>query len=196
MPRSFRTQAAFRAWLQKNHASETELPLRLFKVHAKSRGIGYKEALDEALCFGWIDGVRHALDEDSFTVRFTPRKPKSKWSQVNIKRVGELESAGLMHASGLAAFRAGAHARRSLFLRKQISHTRRRGHQAASRQQVRLGILSSPAALVPSHHRLLDQECQTRRNPRQTPRPAHRPLCQRQNPSRAGEEEVKRSTPT
>jgi len=105
MPRSFRTQAAFRAWLQKNHTSQTELILRLFKTHAKSRGVGYKEALDEALCFGWIDGVRHALDEDSFTVRFTPRKPRSKWSQVNIKRVAELEAAGLMHAAGLAAFR-------------------------------------------------------------------------------------------
>jgi uncharacterized protein YdeI (YjbR/CyaY-like superfamily) len=106
MPRSFRTQADFRTWLQKNHAKETELTLRLFKVHAKSRGIGYKEALDEALCFGWIDGVRHGLDEDSFTQRFTPRKAKSKWSEVNIKRVGELEAEGRMHEAGLAAFQA------------------------------------------------------------------------------------------
>jgi uncharacterized protein YdeI (YjbR/CyaY-like superfamily) len=75
-------------------------------VHAKHRGIGYKEALDEALCHGWIDGVRHGLDADSFTTRFTPRKSKSKWSLVNIKRATELEAEGRMHSAGLAAFRA------------------------------------------------------------------------------------------
>lgn len=105
-PRSFRTPAAFRAWLTKNHATATVLILRCFKVHASHRGIGYKEALDEALCFGWIDGVRRGLDDDSYTQRFTPRKANSNWSQVNIKRVGELEAAGRMHSSGLAAFRA------------------------------------------------------------------------------------------
>lgn len=80
--------------------------MRLFKVHARDRGIGYREALDEALCFGWIDGVRHGLDDDSFTVRFTPRKPKSYWSTVNIRRFRELESEGRVHPAGLAAFRA------------------------------------------------------------------------------------------
>jgi uncharacterized protein YdeI (YjbR/CyaY-like superfamily) len=106
MPKSFRTQKDFRAWLEKNHASTKEMILRLFKVHAKARGIGYREALDEALCFGWIDGVRRGRDADSFTQRFTPRKKKSNWSLVNIKRVRELESEGKMHAAGLAAFNA------------------------------------------------------------------------------------------
>jgi uncharacterized protein YdeI (YjbR/CyaY-like superfamily) len=105
MPTSFKTQKHFRDWLQKNHRGEQELILRCFKVHAKHRGIGYREALDEALCFGWIDGVRHGLDTDSFTVRFTPRKPKSNWSRVNIRRVGELEAEGQMHEAGLTAFR-------------------------------------------------------------------------------------------
>ena len=104
--RSFQTQKAFREWLEKNHAKEKELTLRCFKVHAKHRGIGYKEALDEALCFGWIDGVRRSLDNDSFTQRFTPRKPKSNWSRVNIKRVQELEAEGRMRPAGLSAFRA------------------------------------------------------------------------------------------
>lgn len=80
--------------------------MRLFKVHARSKGIGYREALDEALCFGWIDGVRRALDEDSFTQRFTPRKAKSNWSSVNIKRVQELIAEDRMHPAGLAAFNA------------------------------------------------------------------------------------------
>jgi uncharacterized protein YdeI (YjbR/CyaY-like superfamily) len=105
-PKSFKSQKAFREWLGKNHAKVKELELRLFKVHARHRGIGYREALDESLCFGWIDGVRRSLDADSFTQRFTPRKAKSNWSSVNIKRANELEAEGRMHAAGLAAFRA------------------------------------------------------------------------------------------
>ena len=104
MPRSFRTPEDFRAWLERHHATKTELIVRLFKVRASHRGIGYKEALDEALCFGWIDGVRRGLDGDSYTQRFTPRKKKSNWSRVNIARAGELRAAGRMHAAGLAAF--------------------------------------------------------------------------------------------
>ena len=105
-PRSFKTPEDFRSWLEKNHASEKELILRCFKQHARDKGIGYREALDEALCWGWIDGVRKALDEDSFTQRFTPRKAKSNWSVVNIKRAKELIDEGRMCAPGLAAFEA------------------------------------------------------------------------------------------
>jgi len=105
-PKSFKTQEAFRQWLERNHAAEKELILRCFKVHAKDRGIGYREGLDEALSFGWIDGIRRSLDDDSFTVRFTPRKPKSFWSQVNIKRFKELQAEGSVRPAGLAAFEA------------------------------------------------------------------------------------------
>lgn len=101
--RSFRTRAGFRDWLEQHHASETELWLRLYKVHATQKGIGYRDALDEALCFGWIDGVRKALDADSFVQRFTPRKARSNWSAVNLKRVQELEAEGRMHDAGRAA---------------------------------------------------------------------------------------------
>lgn len=80
--------------------------MRLFKVHARAKGIGYKEALDLALCFGWIDGVRKSLDADSYLQRFTPRKAKSNWSAVNIKRANELIREGRMHQAGLAAFNA------------------------------------------------------------------------------------------
>ena len=106
MAKSFRTREEFRAWLDKHHASKTELMIRLFKVHASARGIGYREALDESLCYGWIDGVRRGLDADSFTQRFTPRKAKSNWSTVNIKRVKELIAEGRMHPAGLKAFEA------------------------------------------------------------------------------------------
>jgi uncharacterized protein YdeI (YjbR/CyaY-like superfamily) len=106
MAKSFPTQSVLRSWLVKNHATAKELLLRCYKIHARRHGIGYKEGLDEALCFGWIDGVRRSLDADSFSVRFTPRRPQSKWSKANIKRARELQATGRMHAAGLAAFRA------------------------------------------------------------------------------------------
>jgi uncharacterized protein YdeI (YjbR/CyaY-like superfamily) len=105
-PRAFATPADFRAWLERHGAVERELLMRLYKTHARGKGIGYREALDEALCFGWIDGVRRALDADSFVQRFSPRKAKSAWSAINIARVAELERAGRMAAPGLDAFRA------------------------------------------------------------------------------------------
>jgi uncharacterized protein YdeI (YjbR/CyaY-like superfamily) len=101
---SFASAKEFRAWLAKNHASERELFVRLYKVHARAHGMGYSDALDEALCFGWIDGVRRSLDADSFSVRFTPRKKASIWSDVNIKRVAALEEAGRMRKPGREAF--------------------------------------------------------------------------------------------
>jgi uncharacterized protein YdeI (YjbR/CyaY-like superfamily) len=104
--RSFASAGVFRKWLKANHAQESELLVRCFKTHAQDKGITYREALDEALCFGWIDGVRRAADEESFSTRFTPRRSKSKWSLVNIKRARELEAAGRMHSSGRAAFAA------------------------------------------------------------------------------------------
>jgi uncharacterized protein YdeI (YjbR/CyaY-like superfamily) len=105
-PKSFASRAQLRAWLERNHASARELYLRLFKVHARERGVTYREALDEALCFGWIDGVRRALDEDSFTQRFSPRRPGSKWSVINRRRIRELQSAGLLAQPGLTAWQA------------------------------------------------------------------------------------------
>lgn len=104
--KSFASSEAFRDWLEKHHRTSDELLVRCYKVHAKHRGLTYREALDEALCFGWIDGVRRSVDEASFSTRFTPRKPKSKWSAVNIRRAQELEVEGRMHQSGRTAFRA------------------------------------------------------------------------------------------
>lgn len=101
---SFRSGAAFRLWLAKHHAAKPELLVRLFKVHASDRGMTYRAALDEALCHGWIDGVRRGLDDDSFLIRFTPRKPKSYWSDVNVRRMKELIALGRARPSGLAAF--------------------------------------------------------------------------------------------
>lgn len=101
----FPAPAAWRAWLKANHRSATAIVLQLRKVHV-SRGVTYAEALDEALCFGWIDGVRRAHDADHFTVRFTPRKKGSIWSLVNVRHVERLIAAKRMTATGLQVFQA------------------------------------------------------------------------------------------
>lgn len=102
----FTSAAEFRKWLAKNHASAAELWLAFYKTHSGRPSITYPEALDEALCYGWIDGIRKSLDEISYTVRFSPRKPTSIWSLVNIRRVRELTELGRMMPTGLAAFAA------------------------------------------------------------------------------------------
>ncbi len=100
----FKTSRAFRSWMEKNHATVAELLVGFNKVHSGRESVTYKEALDEALAFGWIDGVRRRIDEFSYSIRFTPRRPRSIWSSVNIKRVGELTAAGRMAPAGVAAF--------------------------------------------------------------------------------------------
>ena len=104
--RFFATADEFRAWLAKNHASHTELWLGMYKKASGKGGITYKEALDEALCYGWIDGVRKSLNAEAFVQRFTPRKAKSYWSAVNTTRAKELIAEKRMAPPGLEAFEA------------------------------------------------------------------------------------------
>ena len=104
-PTFFKTPVAWRKWLEKNHARKSELLVGFHKVHSGNPSITYQEALDEALCFGWIDGVRRG-GEQTYTIRFTPRRPKSIWSAVNIRRIEALKAKGLVHAAGLAAYEA------------------------------------------------------------------------------------------
>lgn len=103
-PKFFATPEKFREWLEKNHASETELLVGFHKKSSGKKSITYAEALDEALCFGWIDGVKRSLNETSYTQRFTPRRARSIWSLVNVKHVERLKKEGRMHAAGLAAY--------------------------------------------------------------------------------------------
>lgn len=103
-PVAFRSPAAFAAWLDRHHDTATELWVRLDKASTEGARLTYKQALDEALRIGWIDGVRRGLDEASFVIRFAPRKPRSKWSAVNVRRALELQKAGKMKPPGLAAF--------------------------------------------------------------------------------------------
>ena len=105
-PTFFPTAAAFRAWLAKHHATEQELLVGFFKIGSGEASLTWPESVDEALCFGWIDGVRKRIDDRSYTIRFTPRKTRSNWSKVNISRAQELIDQGRMQPAGLAAFEA------------------------------------------------------------------------------------------
>jgi uncharacterized protein YdeI (YjbR/CyaY-like superfamily) len=103
-PKFFETLTAFRAWFEKEHASAAEICVGLYRKRAGRPSVTYPEALDAALCYGWIDGLRKALDGESYSIRFTPRKPGSHWSTVNISRARELMALGLMAEPGLKAF--------------------------------------------------------------------------------------------
>lgn len=105
-PTFFPTPAAFRTWLEEHHATADVLLVGFHKVGSGKPSITWPESVDEALCFGWIDGVRKSLDENRYTIRFSPRKPGSVWSGVNIKRAQALIDRGLMRPAGLKAFEA------------------------------------------------------------------------------------------
>ncbi len=102
----FESPARFHAWLKRNHGSITALVIGFYRKDSGRGGITYAEALDEALCFGWIDGVRRKIDEVSFSIRFTPRKPGSIWSLINVAHVERLQAAGRMTEYGMSAFAA------------------------------------------------------------------------------------------
>src|SRR5437868_3468723 len=103
-PIFFAKQSDLRKWFEKNHDKEKELWIGFYKTNSGKPSITWPESVDQALCFGWIDGVRKSLGEDSYVIRFTPRKPKSIWSAINIKKVEELTKLGLMHPAGIDAF--------------------------------------------------------------------------------------------
>ena len=105
-PKFFKNAAAFRAWLQKHHRTETELWVGYWKKATGRPSLTWQESVDEALCFGWIDGIRKSIDADSYTNRFTPRRRGSVWSAVNERRAVELLKAGRMRAAGKKAFEA------------------------------------------------------------------------------------------
>ena len=103
-PTFFLTQNEFRNWLLKNYKNETHLWVGYYKKATKIPSITWPESVDEGLCFGWIDGIRKSIDEQSYKIRFTPRKPSSIWSAVNIKRIKQLIEEELVMPEGIAAF--------------------------------------------------------------------------------------------
>ena len=104
MPSFFATEAEFRAWLAANHASASDLLVGLWKKSTGKPSIDWPQARDQALCFGWIDGIRKSLGDEAYTIRFTPRRKGSIWSKVNVERFAALNAAGQMTPSGVRAY--------------------------------------------------------------------------------------------
>lgn len=138
-PTFFATPADFRAWLEAHHAESQELWVGYYKKDSGQPSLTWPESVDEALCFGWIDGIRNSIDEVSYAIRFTPRKADSTWSMVNIKRVEELTALGLMRPAGLAAFEKRAKEKSGIYAYEQ--------QQAAELSQTQAAqIQANPAA--------------------------------------------------
>lgn len=136
--RFFSGPDAFDDWLAEHHAGETGLWMGLFKKHAADRGLTWPDAVPVALCWGWIDSSMHRLDEDTVRQRWTPRKPGSNWSQVNIALVAELTAAGRMRSPGVAAFER----RRP----EQIAYSYERGGELALPDDYESQLRADPAA--------------------------------------------------
>jgi uncharacterized protein YdeI (YjbR/CyaY-like superfamily) len=131
----FPSSAAFRQWLAASHASCQELWVGLYKKSSGKPGISYPDCVDEALCVGWIDGVRRRIDQDAYTVRFTPRQTKSQWSSVNIKRVQRLSAEGRMQPAGLRAFEAATGQERKYSFEQQRESRLTPAHERQFRAQ-------------------------------------------------------------
>lgn len=138
-PVFFATPEEFRAWLEENHATARELWVGYTKKGAGRPSITWPESVDEALCYGWIDGIRRSVDDTSYMNRFTPRRPGSNWSAVNIARVAELTAQGRMRPAGLAAFD-----RRRDETTAVYSYEQR--HQAALEEAEEQQLRANPAA--------------------------------------------------
>jgi len=120
-PTFFRTPAEFREWLMKHHATKDELLVGYYKKHSGRPSITWPESVDQALCFGWIDGVRKSIDDISYTIRFTPRRPGSIWSSVNMKRAQALIEQRQMQPAGVKAYEARRDYRSGIYAYEQRS---------------------------------------------------------------------------
>ena len=118
-PVFFATPGELRTWFENSHEAERELLVEFFKRETGRASVTWPEAVDEALCVGWIDGVRRSLGEESYTVRFTPRRVGSIWSDVNVRRVAALTAEGRMRAAGLTAFEGRKEAKSGVYAYEQ-----------------------------------------------------------------------------
>jgi len=104
-PIYFKDQSEFRKWLDQHHKTETEILVGFYKKGSGKQNMTWSQSVDQALCYGWIDGIRKSIDEQSYCIRFTPRRPTSIWSSVNIRKIDELTKQGLMQTGGIEAFK-------------------------------------------------------------------------------------------
>ena len=146
----FPTSAAFRRWLEANHASVTELWVGYYRKGVSKTSMTYAEAVEEALCFGWIDGIGRRVNDEVHANRFTPRTKRSTWSAVNVARMGELIGAGRAHPSGIRAFEARTADNTGIYSYENRPADLPEAHlprlRAASRDLGRAGRSSSPVS--------------------------------------------------
>ena len=121
-PVYFATPADFRKWFEKNHETKDELLVGFYKRESGKQSITWPESVDEALCFGWIDGVRRRIDDESYSIRFTPRKKGSTWSRINVAKMEALKKAGKMTPAGLAAYALRTDAKTQIYSYEQQGH--------------------------------------------------------------------------
>ena len=163
-PKFFKSPSAFRKWLAANHSTAKELWVGFYKKSSGKPSITWPESVDEALCFGWIDGLRKSIDEDSYMIRFSPRNPGSIWSAVNIRNAERLIEEGRMQPAGLKAYEA-----------RKANRSRIYAYEQRSPELIEpyLGILSSPATILSKNNELVDCQREERRNATQTTRAAN-----------------------
>jgi uncharacterized protein YdeI (YjbR/CyaY-like superfamily) len=138
-PIFFPSQTEFRAWLEENHETAGEVLVGFYKKKAGKPSMTWSESVDQALCFGWIDGKGKSLGDEAHTIRFTPRRPKSNWSAINIAKVAKLTEAGLMRPAGLAAFEKREEARSGVYSYEQR-------HLASLTEEQELRFQANPKA--------------------------------------------------
>lgn len=121
-PVFFKSVNKLRKWFQKNYGKANELWIGFYNVRSGKKGVTYKQAVDEALCFGWIDGIRKNLDKESYVNRFTPRRKSSIWSDINTTRIKQLIEEGRVHSTGLEAFNKRVEEKAGVYSFEQDSH--------------------------------------------------------------------------
>jgi uncharacterized protein YdeI (YjbR/CyaY-like superfamily) len=121
-PLFFKSSNELHKWFQKNYSKVSEVWIGFYKISSGKKTVSYKEAVDEALCFGWIDGIRKGIDEESYVNRFTPRRKNSIWSNVNTKRINELIKEGRVEPAGMAAFKDRVKEKSGVYSFEQHSH--------------------------------------------------------------------------
>jgi len=149
-PTYFASPAEFRRWLARNHRKATELLVGYHKKHTGEPSMTWPESVDEALCYGWIDGIRRRVDADRYSIRFTPRRPKSIWSAINLARVKVLTKEGRMRPGGLAAYERRDERTSAIYAYEQVKKAK---FTPAQRKALRANAIAWKgfAALPPSH---------------------------------------------
>ena len=165
-PRFFATPDEFRAWLEENHESASEVVVGFYKKPTGRPSLTWTESVREALCFGWIDGVRRRIDDDSYSIRFTPRKRGSNWSLVNVRHVEELTRAGRMHPAGIEAFEARTPEKTGVYTYENRHEAKLspEHEEQFQRERASVGVLPGAAARLPADGDLLGRQPEARGN--------------------------------